>query len=569
MTDPYSPSRHSDLFPDGLPRRAFLKLTAAAAAGFPLAVRGQTAPGEPGGLGAEDAAPPALNDVEGPPAAEPSDRDAGYVRVLLRAPDGSPLDDARVKTLFARDLAGDPLPVKISFAEGRAHVALSAEPLQISVRLAVPGFGEVFCNADNGGKGYAAPGNVDFEAEAAETRRRRIREAAETARRGGLPADDVLDRDLAAAARPIPEKPAAVRTAASYEALAAGLRAGERLVLEAARRRIARLPAPRKGFLFGCMVSGFDRLGPEFEKRFAAAFDLATVGWYWWKPEPDEADPVVYDRMDASVDWCLARKIVPRGFGYVYLTPGAVPEWMKKRSFDGILPVYRRVVEQTCRRFDGRVPVVEVINEAHDKANLWDLSHAQIVEITREACAAARRGSLGMRRLINHCCHWAEYAKRPNADGSRRWSPWRYLKDVIAGGAEFEVIGLQWYFPQQDLFEIDRMLERYLAFGKPIHVTEVGCNSADGLDPACMGPKRLVPGWRGPWTETMQADWLEALDTLCYSRPEFEAVTWWDFVDAGGHFWPYGGLLHKDLSPKESYLRLLDLRKRWGLPKVF
>ena len=120
------------------------------------------------------------------------------------------------------------------------------------------------------------------------------------------------------------------------------------------------------------------------------------------------------------------------------------------------------------------------------------------------------------------------------------------------------------YYPQQDLFEIDRMLERYTTFGKTLHITEIGCNSADGLDPASMRPNDRVPGWHGPWTEPMQADWLEGLYTLCYSKPEFEAVGWWDFADQGGLFWPYGGLLRKDLTPKEGYLRLLKLKKEWG-----
>ena len=163
---------------------------------------------------------------------------------------------------------------------------------------------------------------------------------------------------------------------------------------------------------------------------------------------------------------------------------------------------------------------------------------------------------------------WAEYAKRTNADGSRRWSPYRYLSDCVTAGVEFENIGLQLYYPQHDLFEIERMLARFKKFNRPIQITEISCNSADGLDLASMRPKNIVPGWHGPWSETMQADWLEAIYTLCYSKPEFEAIGWWDFADYGGHFWPHGGLLRKDFSPKESYLRLLKLQKDWGVEKV-
>jgi hypothetical protein len=66
----------------------------------------------------------------------------------------------------------------------------------------------------------------------------------------------------------------------------------------------------------------------------------------------------------------------------------------------------------------------------------------------------------------------------------------------------------------------------------------------------------------------MQADWLEAVYTLCYAKPHFRAVEWWDVADAGEHFWPFGGVLHKDLTPKESYHRLLRLQKQWGVSKI-
>jgi GH35 family endo-1,4-beta-xylanase len=346
--------------------------------------------------------------------------------------------------------------------------------------------------------------------------------------------------------------------------LAHGLHAGERLALIAARRRIAQLPAPRRDFLFGGMYGR--NHGPAYEQRFAEAFNFGTISWYIWsKNEQPEAERIDYGRMDLSMQWCLEHRIAPKGFGYVYLTRGAMPEWLRKWPYEKVAAEYERVVAQTTRRFAGRWRCVEVINEAHDVSNIMRYSHRQLLELTRRACRAARQGAPQLDRLINNCCLWAEYAKRPNADGSRRWSPYRYLADCVAYGAEFERIGLQLYYPQQDLFEIERMLDRFTAFGRRLHISEIGCNSEPGLDPASMRPKDNVPGWHGPWTEAMQADWAEGLYTLCYSKPEFEAVSWWDVADYDGHFWPHGGLLHKDGSPKESYLRLMALKKAWGL----
>jgi len=34
-----------------------------------------------------------------------------------------------------------------------------------------------------------------------------------------------------------------------------------------------------------------------------------------------------------------------------------------------------------------------------------------------------------------------------------------------------------------------------------------------------------------------------------------------------GKFWPYGGLLHQDYTPKESFQRLMKLQEQWGVAK--
>jgi GH35 family endo-1,4-beta-xylanase len=508
-------------------------------------------------LGAEDTQSPAARPQTGQP----------QIRVLLHEADGQPLAAERAETLHARDLANDPLPQAIARAPGRARITLPNEPVQLSARLNVPGFGEVYCYADNGGRGYTRPDNVEFVVEAATTRLRRVRDAFEAARRAGVPRDPVFERHLDAASRRIPSQSGAAQRMATSAVLAEALHAGERLALNAARHRISKLASPRHEFLFGGLASGWQR-GPEFARRFTAAFNFATISWYTWAASPDPVDKRIdYARKDQSLQACADRGLVPKGFGYVYHARGATPEWIRSWTYDQLLPEYRRIVAQTTRRYAGRLPYVEVINEAHDKANLFRLNHAQLLELTREACRAAREGSPAVKRLINHCCLWAEYAKRANDDGTRRWSPFRYLSDCVDAGVEFEVVGLQLYYPQQDLFEIERMLDRFKAFKRPMHITELACNSASGLDAASMRPNSVVPGWHGAWSEATQADWAEGIYTLCYSKPEFEAVGWWDLADYGGHFWPFGGLLRGDFAPKESYRRLLQLQQRWGVGK--
>ena len=184
---------------------------------------------------------------------------------------------------------------------------------------------------------------------------------------------------------------------------------------------------PRKKFLFGGSSSGWAR-GGDYDKYFRQLFNYAVTSWYSWKnPEP-ESERIDYARYDDSLNWCLQHNITPKGFGYCYMTHGATPEWIRSWPYEKILPEYKRIVRQTMRRYDGRLPYVEVINEAHDSANLWKLSHQQILEITREVLRSAREGSPTVKRLINNCALWAEHAVKRTDDGSRRWSAYRLFE---------------------------------------------------------------------------------------------------------------------------------------------
>ncbi len=196
---------------------------------------------------------------------------------------------------------------------------MPSEPLQISLGLKVPGFGEIYCWADNDGKGYTKPGNVNFVVDAAATRLRRVREAHELAKRELATIDPQTEKYLRDAAQRVTD----VRTA--YAALAAGLHAGEQIALARARNRISRFAQPRNDFFFGGMISGYDRLGPKFESLVRQRFNFATASWYIWKDEQPVDKRIDYARMDGSINWCLERNITPKGFGYCYMAQGRRP----------------------------------------------------------------------------------------------------------------------------------------------------------------------------------------------------------------------------------------------------
>src|SRR5687768_11126709 len=116
------------------------------------------------GLGMEEADAPTMADGR------------AAVRVILTEADGSPIETEKMRTLHARDLRNDPLPQAIATAQGRARLELAGGPMQILMRLRVPNFGEVYCFADNEGRGYTRAQEREFVVDCAQTRLRRVRQ---------------------------------------------------------------------------------------------------------------------------------------------------------------------------------------------------------------------------------------------------------------------------------------------------------------------------------------------------------------------------------------------------------
>jgi GH35 family endo-1,4-beta-xylanase len=212
----------------------------------------------------------------------------------------------------------------------------------------------------------------------------------------------------------------------------------------------------------------------------------------------------------------------------------------------------------------------EVVNEMHDWANIHNFSPGQITELVRLACTTASETNPTVVRILNNCCPFADYVARgrqARAEAKRPLrSPRQFIRDLTEAGVGYEVLGIQIYFPQRDLSDIVRLLERFEKFGKPIYITEIGASS-NLLAPTTTGSVTGQAGepyaWHRHWDEELQADWLEQVYTLYYSRPSVRAISWYDFSD----FRPFivnGGMVREDATPKRAYHRAKDLLASWN-----
>ncbi len=502
---------------------------------------------------------------------------AGAARCVILDADGAPVAAEALERFHLCDLLSRPIPMEPQVADGTVAFAPAPQPFRIGVPLNVPGFGHVFLYADNRGEGHTqqslkgrSPLFLDLEFAA--DRLATLQRVERACREAGLTISSAARARMTEAERllKVSEGLAGDPTAAArpaIDSLRESLWAGEMIVVDRARQLIGRQGA-RPGFLFGCNAFGYSDYGRPFAERFEALFNFATLPFYHSGIERVQGRRD-YGRVDALLSWLGKTDIICKGHPLIFPIGGVMPQWLRNRPFDQTRRACLSYVHDTISRYRGRIHVWDVVNEAHVQPEVgtgWSgFTCEENVELTRQALEAARRADPTCYRIVNSTGTWGDYylGRKPAV-----WqqSVYDYLKRVEDARCEYEAIGLQYYHSGRDLLEFERDLERFAAFGKPIHLSELEfASSSEELPDAewwggGKGGARMA--WHGErFSEETQADWLEQVYTIAFSKPYVVALTWWDLSDPA--FVPHGGLVRKDMAPKKSYGRLSELLRRW------
>lgn len=488
-------------------------------------------------------------------------------------PEGRMLPSKNIWGFYLADLNYVPFRIEKyvkKVRDGMIKIEVPDRPFQVFILFNIPNFGRAYIPADNEGVGYDDTyKEINLNVELARTRYSKIiHELNKCDSKRYVFSDEfytrlrAMEKELELAEKASSEKEKAVH---AIKALSNGMWAGEMLAFEKAKQDIER-HGRREGFLFGCNFFGHPRLGEKYDKFFKEIFNYATIPFYWAFFEPEKGKKK-WKITDEMVSWLRKENIKIKGHPLVWFyEPAGIPKWIKGRSYEEVCAAIEKRIEEIVKRYEGKIYAYDVINEAHDWANDLDYSRKQLLEITELACNVVKENDPNAVRIINNCCIWGEYVAY-GKDYRRKvkrnmWTPLEYVKACIERGIDFDYIGLQLYYPERDMFEISLMLDRYAELGKPIHITELAVSSSNTKDENSF--LKEPPGlWHEPWNEKVQADWVEQFYTICYSKPYIEAITWWDLADKG-HFWPHGGLLRPDFTPKEAYFRLKKLIERWS-----
>jgi hypothetical protein len=242
-----------------------------------------------------------------------------------------------------------------------------------------------------------------------------------------------------------------------------------------------------------------------------------------------------------------------------------VPDWLLSlgSDFDSIRDLAFEHARRVISRYGQYIQTWDVISGVHAH-NCFNFTFEQIVELTRMAAALTKQTLPRSTVIVNLVAPWGEYYAR----NQRSIPPLLYADMVTQSVAHFDAFGLQFHFGPavdgmmvRDMFQISSQLDQFARMGKPVHITAAEVPSEGSAASSAPDALRTDGGtWHGPWSESVQAEWLRQFVVTALSKPFVDSVAWHHLADHPNRVVPFGGLLRHDGSPKQSYTQWMKTR---------
>jgi endo-1,4-beta-xylanase len=468
--------------------------------------------------------------------------------------------------------------IKISNTEG-------VDKFGINARWNVEGFGWTNITADNGGEFYTLPpkGNSNefiLNYECTKSRVARNKKRIQKLKSDGwIPSKEVvMHLDLSEGLYDDATKNYSneIKCAElSQKSLNYALWASEKMELDYADFIIQKR-GYRKDYFFGCDARSFYQMYQDkFLEQFSELFNYANITFVAkgdgmmsdYQPAKGIINPetreVLINKLNQRNIKCQERLLF-------WFHDCCIPDWLRNMKYDELLKYAEKLTTDTLKRFGDSLYAMEILNELHDWANELKLNHEQITEVSRLIADVSKSVAPNVKTTINSCCLFGEYVQMHQYSSGDpavypQRTPWQWTKDLIDAGVDIDIVELQMYYPYRDLQDSILMTERFEVFNKPMHYSEVGVSGGPSERSVKLGTLEISDEpylWHYHWDEETQADWLEQIYTLAYSKDYMKACNWFDFIDPYSYM-QNGGLFRENGEPKAAYYRLKNLQEKW------
>lgn len=352
------------------------------------------------------------------------------------------------------------------------------------------------------------------------------------------------------------------------EALQQALLLGEKAALLQANHLSRKKPrAPGRSLRYGSAVPR-NAAPASCPKDLADGVDFLRIPTRWVDLEPAEKR-YQFGPTDAWMNHAARAGTAIHAGPLLSFDRRDLPEWLGiwRTDFAAFRDSALAFVQRTCERYGSQVDVW-VVGAGLNAANPMELSFEQILELTRSACRRVKELCPDSGVLFEITCPFGEYYAR-----NQRTIPPLLFADMLnqteipfdAFGLAVQMgLGADGYYVR-DLLQIASLIDEFLPAGRAVHLSGCGVPSENRRDPrdAWGGAESIARGgmWHNDWSQTLQAEWLQAITRLARSRSRVESLCWADTTDATDHRIPNGGLFDSRNQPKRIWRELQNLRK--------
>lgn len=296
-----------------------------------------------------------------------------------------------------------------------------------------------------------------------------------------------------------------------------------------------------------------DVLKPDASELFRDTFNTASIPMRWVDVEPHEGQ-YNWEPLDQLVEFCSQNRLITRAGPLISLSPGGLPDWLACWSVDflNLASFVCDFVDTAVSRYTGVIRIWEVSSSGNVGGAL-NLNEEQCLTLVARTLEAAIRTDADSQFFIRIEQPWGEYQRL----GQHRLAPYQFVDALIRSNLGLSGISLDiniGYSDRgclpRDLLSISKLIDYWSMLGLQLHVN-LCCPSASTPDPQSNSDIEVINHVvREPWSQQMQAEWMERVVPLLISKPSVTGVFLRQFSDAVPHRFPHAGLLDATGTPK-------------------
>lgn len=273
---------------------------------------------------------------------------------------------------------------------------------------------------------------------------------------------------------------------------------------------------------------------------FTEIFNLAVVPLYELAVSPNPWQCRLH-RAGVLADWARQNGMSVKGHPLVFHPRRWKKGWWDQMNVESYWDTMRWRQTEILGRFSDTFDWWDFLNEP--------IAHTPPADSPLDAAVRAYRLSRSLNQKPNLTLNFnQDEALCP----SYQPKALQMVEQLLERGMVPDVIGIQSHLGMLNQQHVDQVcagIDSFAQFGIPLHFTETTFKT----------PRDMVVDE----AEHRQAHDVEAFYRYIFSRPEIDALVWWDLCDRHS-FCEIGGLVRTDMTPKPAHQRLRSLiRDQW------